>query len=71
MVSAVVRVWHAENGWGVLDSPDTPGGCWAHYSHIEMDGYKRLENGQVVQLQWEAPGQDGFDFRAVRVVPSG
>ena len=41
------------------------------YSHIEMDGYKRLENGQVVQLQWEAPGQDGFDFRAVRVVPSG
>jgi len=23
-----VRECHAELGWGVLDSPDTPDGCW-------------------------------------------
>jgi len=71
MVSAVVRVWHVDDGWGVLDSAETPGGCWAHFSHIEMDGYKSLETAQVVQLEWEAPGQDGFDFRAVQIVPLG
>ena len=34
MVAAIVREWHADLGWGVLDSPETPGGCWAHFSVI-------------------------------------
>ena len=29
-----VRVWHTEEGWGVIDCPDTPGGCWVHFSHL-------------------------------------
>jgi len=69
VVEAVVRQWSGEDGWGVLDSPDTPGGCWTHFSHIEVDGFRTLATGQVVDLDWESPGQDGYDFRAVRVVP--
>jgi CspA family cold shock protein len=72
MAIATVRVWYAEDGWGVLDCPETPGGCFAHFSNIEMSGYRALERGAQVDLaQWEAPGfkQDGFDYRAVRVVP--
>jgi CspA family cold shock protein len=67
--TATVREWHGEEGWGVLDSPDTPGGCWAHFSHIEMLGYRALNRGQVVGVDWESPGQDGYEFRAVRIVP--
>jgi CspA family cold shock protein len=67
--TATVREWHAEEGWGVLDCPDTPGGCWAHFSHLEMPGYRSLNAGQVVRLGWEAPGQDGYGYRATRVVP--
>ena len=67
MVDASVRTWDAVEGWGVLDSPETPGGCWGHYSVIEMDGYKTLEQGQRVSLDWESPGQDGFDFRATKI----
>ncbi|WP_203819652.1 hypothetical protein [Paractinoplanes ferrugineus] len=26
----VVRSWIPSEGWGVLDSSATPGGCWAH-----------------------------------------
>ncbi|GIF74795.1 cold-shock protein [Asanoa siamensis] len=63
------REWRVEEGWGVVDSPDTPGGCWVHFSQIEMAGYRALAPGQVVRLEWEAPGQDGYDFRAVTVVP--
>jgi CspA family cold shock protein len=77
MVVAVVREWHEDLGWGVLDSSETPGGCWTHYSAIdtpvlhrevgaEISQYKIVAVGEVVELTWEAPGQDGFGFRARR-----
>jgi cold shock protein len=53
----------------VLDSSETPGGCWGHFSEIEMDGFRSLRPGQRVELEWEAPGQDGYDYRALRIVP--
>jgi CspA family cold shock protein len=78
MVRAIVREWHDDLGWGVLDSPETPGGCWTHFSAIDtpllgqIDGaetsdYKGLAAGDSVELAWEAPGQDGFDYRGVVV----
>jgi CspA family cold shock protein len=71
MVTATVREWNDEEGWGVLDCLETPGGCWGWYAAIEMEGFRRLEAGQQVALEWEAPGfkQDGYDYRAVRIVP--
>ena len=30
----VVRLWNDEDGWGVIDSVRTPGGCWAHFSVV-------------------------------------
>lgn len=41
-----VREWHEEDRWGgVLDSK-TPGGRWAHFSHLAMGGYRRALPGQ-------------------------
>ncbi len=65
----VIREWHRDDGWGVIESRDTPGGCWAHYSQAAVDGYRSFVAGQAVWLESEAPGQDGFDFRAVRFWP--
>jgi CspA family cold shock protein len=60
----VVRHWDADEGWGVLDAPETPGGCWAHYSAGESD----LQPGQAVLFDFEeVVDQDGYRFRAVRV----
>lgn len=67
--TATTREWRDEEGWGVLDSAVTPGGCWTHFSHLDMPGYRALKPGQVVRLDWESPGQDGYGYRAVRVVP--
>jgi cold shock protein len=67
--TATVREWRDEEGWGVLDSPETPGGCWAHFGNIDMSGYRALNRGQVVRLDWESPGQDGYGYRTLRVVP--
>ncbi len=66
-----VRVWYGEDGWGVIDSADTPGGCWTHYSHIAVSGYRSLDDGQQVELEWEDHGQDGFDYVARRAWPHG
>ncbi|MBA3419206.1 MAG: hypothetical protein ACR2KO_01140 [Geodermatophilaceae bacterium] len=66
-----VREWRDGEGWGVIDSADTPGGCWTHYSQVAVPGYRSLPAGQVVELEWEAPGQDGYPYRAVRVWPYG
>ncbi len=70
-VEGVVREWHPEQGWGVIDAQDTPGGCWAHFSNVAIDGYRELARGQVVCLEWEAVNQEGFCYRARRVWPKG
>lgn len=79
-----VRFWRENDGWGVIDSPDTPGGCWVHFTHLwsglrpelgehtslEVSGGARnLHESETVDFDWESPGQDGYSFRAVDVRP--
>ena len=72
-VDGVVRVWHDEDGWGVVDSDGTPGGCWTHYSAVAVAGFRSLSPGQAVRLEFEELDflQDGYPYRAVRVWPVG
>ena len=68
---ATVRFWNSDEGWGVIDSDATPQGCWAHFSHVAVPGYRALAAGQTVELEWESRGQDGYAFRALRIWPHG
>lgn len=61
----VVRFWNDEDGWGVIDSPATPGGCWTHFSCVSVDGYRTLTPGSAVDFEWETVDQDGYAFRTV------
>jgi cold shock protein len=70
VIEATVRYWRSEKGWGVLDSDETPGGCWAHFSSIDRGGFRELKTGERVQLEWERAEQDGWEYRAVRIVPT-
>ena len=82
--TGTVRVWHQDEGWGVIDSPDTPGGCWAGFAQIWADGmpkpgrgeyvvsgFTELFEGETVDFEWERPSadQDGYAFRATTVRP--
>ncbi len=70
-VDGVVREYDDVEGFGVIDSLDTPGGCWLHYSMIEVPGRKTLFVGQMVHFTFESEvKQDGFAFRAQQVRPS-
>lgn len=66
-----VLVWRPEDGWGVIATEATPGGCWAHFSSLEMDGYRTLHVGQHVTVDYEPAEQDGYRWRAVRVSLDG
>jgi CspA family cold shock protein len=67
--SGTVREWHAEEGWGVIDSPQTPGGSWTHFSHVRVAGYVAFQPGQIVNLDWERADQDGYNYRTTRTWP--
>ncbi|GIF46664.1 CspA family cold shock protein [Asanoa ferruginea] len=69
----MVRAYTADEGWGIIDGPDVPGGCWVHFSAIAGNGPKQLAEGQRVsfwaeaEAEAEAAEQDGFAYRAVKV----
>lgn len=66
-----VRTWHEDQGWGVIDSDATPGGCWVLFSAVHVPSPRTLEVGAAVHLEWERADQDGYAFRATRVWPVG
>jgi CspA family cold shock protein len=63
-----VRSWNHDEGWGVIDSSETPGGCWIHATTPSTKTHMGLEPGRQVYFEWEhLPGegvQDGHDFVA-------
>ena len=71
VVIGTVRFWHDDLGWGVLDSDETPGGCWVHFSALRMPGLHSLSEGDRVHFEWEAVDQDGYAFRAAIAWPDG
>jgi CspA family cold shock protein len=71
-ITGTVRWFDGEVGWGVIDSPDVPGGCFVSFSNIVGVGYRSLHDGQEVVFTYEKPGfkQDDCDFRALQVWPA-
>lgn len=69
--TGIVREFDPAQGFGVIDSPETPGGCWVHFSAIVMDGYRKLEPGEEVSFAFEPARQDGFSYRATEVRKQG
>ena len=52
-------------GAGHYSVVDTP--VLGSVDGAEVSEYKGLSTGEEVEFEWEAPGQDGFDYRAVVV----
>ncbi len=62
-----VKVFHVEEGWGVITSTTVPGDVWVHYSQIEGTGYKALHEGDLVEFRYEPAKQDSWRYRAMWV----
>lgn len=67
-IGTVVR-WDHEQRRGLIEAPDLPGECWADESVIEAGSAGGgLRAGQIVELDWTGPGQEGGPLQATRVV---
>src|SRR4051794_13385734 len=69
--AGIVESWFEDEGWGVIKSDATPGGCWTHFSAVVMDGYRTLTAGDRVSFTFERANQDGYSYRAREVWPLG
>ncbi len=69
MASGVVKFFKSEKGWGAITCDELPDGqdVWVHFSDIEATGYRSLDAGDIVDVDYERARQDGFNFRATRV----
>ncbi|MFE3184248.1 cold-shock protein [Streptomyces violascens] len=60
-----MKWWNAEKGYGFI-TMDAGVDVFVHYSAIEMDGYRTLEEGQRVQVEI-SQGQKGPQASTVHV----
>jgi cold shock protein len=67
VAQGTVKWFNAEKGFGFISVDGGGSDVFVHYSAIDMDGYKSLEEGQRVEFQ-VTQGQKGPQADAVRVV---
>ena len=66
LATGTVKFFNAEKGYGFI-SLEGQKDVFVHYSNIQGDGYKTLEEGQHVEFD-VAPGRKGDEAQNVRVI---
>jgi CspA family cold shock protein len=66
LITGTVKFFNAEKGFGFI-SRDGGDDVFVHYSNIEGNGYRSLEQGQTVEFE-VAPGRKGEEAQKVRVI---
>ena len=65
MVNGTVKWFNAEKGFGFI-SKDDGEDIFAHYSQINIDGYKTLEEGQKVTFE-VVKGPKGYQAENITI----
>ncbi|HLN16934.1 MAG TPA: cold-shock protein [Acidimicrobiales bacterium] len=66
MATGTVKFFNAEKGYGFISREDGED-VFVHFSNIQGDGYKSLDEGQQVEFDL-GPGRKGEEARNVRVI---
>jgi CspA family cold shock protein len=66
MATGTVKFFNNEKGYGFI-SRESGDDVFVHYSNIQGDGYKSLEEGQSVEFD-VAPGRKGEEAQNVRPI---
>ena len=70
MNNGTVKWFNAEKGYGFITNDESGEDVFVHFSAIEMDGYKALQEGQKVTFDTEQDTRDSSKMRAVNVRPA-
>ena len=68
MKKCTVKWFNAEKGYGFLSNDEGGEDVFVHFSAIQTDGYRTLEEGQKVEFEEEMDERKG-KLRAVNVKP--
>lgn len=66
MATGTVKFFNSEKGFGFI-SREQGDDVFVHYSNIQGDGYKSLEEGQHVEFD-VGPGRKGDEAQNVRAI---
>lgn len=69
MSEGTVKWFNAEKGYGFLSNDEGGDDVFVHFSAIQMDGYKALNEGQKVSFDVEPDPKNSSKMRAVNVKP--
>ncbi|MCB6364979.1 cold-shock protein [Intestinibacillus massiliensis] len=67
MNSGTVKWFNAEKGFGFIKNDDGSDDLFVHFSAIQGDGYKSLDEGQRVTFDSEVDPKNSSKMRAVNV----
>ena len=67
MNNGTVKWFNPEKGFGFISNDDGSEDVFVHFSAIQSDGFKKLDEGQRVTFDTEADPKDRRKFRAVNV----
>ena len=65
--SGTVKWFNAEKGYGFITQADGGADIFVHWSEIDMNGYRTLQEGQAVEFEVKE-GQKGLQAASVRPV---
>ncbi|MBB5336403.1 cold-shock protein [Pectinatus brassicae] len=67
MNKGTVKWFNADKGFGFITREDGEGDVFVHFSAIQSDGYKTLNENQSVSFDIEQDDRDASKLRAVNV----
>lgn len=67
MGTGTVKWFNSGKGYGFITNDDGSGDLFVHFSAINSEGFKTLEEGQKVTFDTEADSRDASNLRAVNV----
>ncbi|MEA5004281.1 MAG: cold-shock protein [Christensenella sp.] len=70
MNNGTVKWFNAEKGFGFITNDESGEDVFVHFSAIQADGYKSLQEGQKVTFDMEQDTRDSSKMRAVNVNPA-
>lgn len=69
MSHGTVKWFNAEKGFGFIQNDEGGDDVFVHFSAIQIDGYKTLEEGQKVSFDIEPDPKNSSKLRATNVCP--